>query len=819
MSEKTNKLKIGWIGLGKLGLVCALASENKGNEVVGYDPSPQVDEILRTRKLPYREAGAQELLEKTNIKNVSVEEVVAFSDLVFIAVQTPHQELYEGKTRVPDTRVDFDYTYLIQACKQVNAAAEKLGKTTHLVIISTVMPGTVDREIRPLLGPRIKLGYSPLFIAMGTCRSDYENPEFILFGIDDEETYELALRFFSTIHNKRVFKTTIKNAEMIKVSYNTAITAKIELANTIMEVCHKIGADCDVVMDALCLGTDRIISPKYMRGGMGDSGGCMLPTGLVYTEHGLSEIQDLEPGDKVLSSDGKLHTVIETYKRPYKGPMLRIKARGLPREIVTLNHPFLAGRDLRKVQIIDGKEKRVNQVGQGVKDIIGPLEEVKAEFLTRDHYLVFPKPIENSVQAPVYASDEYVTLAGYYLSEGSLDKKKTQKNYGRISFSFHKKEQEYLSEVQKLIETLYPGAYTARQIKEGSLGEDLRYNNVELAMRLFEDFGKGSSEKFIPNWILYGDIKHARNLLRGLFRGDGSSHEEGISYSTTSRELAHGVSLLLRRFGIISTFNYHKPRVGINDGVQHRESWDIEVSNAVYIPKLADLVSMPIKHKMQEKLYPNVIPLEEETGYSYHKIEEIDVVEYEGTVWNMNVSDTHQYVTSLGINFNCHPRDLIALSWLSREIGLSCEWYDKLIDVREKQTEFLADLIEAHGKVNVLSPENFEVTHQKLLPVVILGTAYKKETNLEIGSSAILLQNILKERGIESEDYDPWVDPNEDKFVNPYEKGPSKLFFIGMNHDEFKSYKFPPGSVVLDPWRMIPDQKYVRVIRIGEGKK
>ena len=59
-------MKIGFIGLGKLGLPCAMAVESKGHEVIGYDINPLVGDILKNRKLPYLEEGAPELLEKTN---------------------------------------------------------------------------------------------------------------------------------------------------------------------------------------------------------------------------------------------------------------------------------------------------------------------------------------------------------------------------------------------------------------------------------------------------------------------------------------------------------------------------------------------------------------------------------------------------------------------------------------------------------------------------------------------------------------------------------------------------------------------------------
>jgi len=259
------------IGLGKLGLPVALSIENKGHEVMGYDINPQVAEYIKNRQIPYQEEGTPELLEKTNIKLGTLEEVVEFADIIFVPIQTPHHEKFEGITRLPDERVDFDYTYLVKGMQSISRACTK---DKVVVIISTVLPGTVERYILPVISKHVKLCYNPFFIAMGTTRADFEYPEFVLLGCDDLEISEYVTNFYRTIHDKPVFRTSIKNAELIKVIYNTFISTKIAFINTVMEVCDKTGCNVDVVSDAIALGTDRLISTKYLRGGMGDAGGC-----------------------------------------------------------------------------------------------------------------------------------------------------------------------------------------------------------------------------------------------------------------------------------------------------------------------------------------------------------------------------------------------------------------------------------------------------------------------------------------------------------------------------------------------------------------
>jgi len=267
-------MNIGFVGLGKLGLPCAMAIESKGHRVVGYDVDPKVAEYVRTREIPYVEAGAPELLKTTQIQVLTLGEVVRQSEIIFVAVQTPHEPLYEGTTRLPVSRADFDYSYLKKAMTSISNCTRRLQEDRVVIIISTVLPGTVEKELMGCINAYVKLCYNPFFIAMGTAIDDFLNPEFVLFGVDDRGAADKAAEFYQTITNAPFFRTTVANAEAIKVFYNTYISTKIAFANTIMEVSHKCGLNSDVIINALSLDKRRVISPLYLRGGMGDGGGC-----------------------------------------------------------------------------------------------------------------------------------------------------------------------------------------------------------------------------------------------------------------------------------------------------------------------------------------------------------------------------------------------------------------------------------------------------------------------------------------------------------------------------------------------------------------
>ncbi len=268
-------MNIGFLGLGKLGLPVALATESKGHNVFGYDISEKTINNIKKRVIDYREIWVEDYLPKTNLEILSINQLVEKSDIIFIPIQTPHHEQYEGVTRIPSERADFDYTYLKKGVKSLSDEIERQKNDKVVIIISTVLPGTITREIKPLLGKHTKLVYNPFFIAMGSTMKDFLHPEFVLFGRDDDFALNIGKKFYKTISNAPIYDTTIENAELIKVAYNTMISTKISFANTLMEMCYHLpNTDVDDVTNALKMANNRLISGAYMSGGMGDGGGC-----------------------------------------------------------------------------------------------------------------------------------------------------------------------------------------------------------------------------------------------------------------------------------------------------------------------------------------------------------------------------------------------------------------------------------------------------------------------------------------------------------------------------------------------------------------
>lgn len=263
------------VGMGKLGLPVALAIESKGHEVIGYDRNPDVERFIQDHQIPFQEEGLQPLLDETKIRVAqSVGEVVANADLIFLPIQTPHDPQYEGTTRIPADRKDFDYRYLESALADVVNECGRRAVRKTVAVISTCLPGTYEEKLKPIAEDKVDYVYTPQFIAMGTVLEDYLHPEFNLIGVESEEAADQLEEFYATINDAPSIRTDIKTAEGIKVSYNTWITAKTVIANAWGELAERTGMNFDDIYRAWMLSDKRLLSGKYMNAGMSDGGGC-----------------------------------------------------------------------------------------------------------------------------------------------------------------------------------------------------------------------------------------------------------------------------------------------------------------------------------------------------------------------------------------------------------------------------------------------------------------------------------------------------------------------------------------------------------------
>jgi UDPglucose 6-dehydrogenase len=249
------KLKVAIIGCGKLGAPCGEVMSTVC-DVVGYDVAPTIQTFKTT---------------------ASIKEAIKDRNFIFVAVPTPHHKKYGGETPAYQLQPkDFDYTIVKNVIKEINS---HVTQRQIVVLISTVLPGTIRKEIAPLL-TNATLLYNPYLIAIGTVKEDMVNPECIIIGTragnKTREAKKLISLYKKIVANAAPINLgTWEEAESIKIFYNTFISLKISFVNMIQDIASYVGnMNVDVVTNALKGATQRIVSAKYMTPGMGDGGAC-----------------------------------------------------------------------------------------------------------------------------------------------------------------------------------------------------------------------------------------------------------------------------------------------------------------------------------------------------------------------------------------------------------------------------------------------------------------------------------------------------------------------------------------------------------------
>lgn len=264
------------IGLGKLGAPLLAVFAESGFETIGADLNPEVVAAINAGRAPVDEPLLQDYLDRAKgfyRATTSVREAAEAANLIFMIVPTP-----SGKDNT------FQLDYVLRACDEIAPALADGAAWKCVVIVSTVMPGSMEVIRRRLesesglaCGRDFSLVYSPEFIALGEVIRYMLHPDFILIGQQDGDKFgaELLAQTWRAVclNHPAIERMNWVSAELAKLCLNAYITMKISYANQIAMLCQAIpGADVDIVMGAI--GQDSRVGRKCLKGGMAFGGPC-----------------------------------------------------------------------------------------------------------------------------------------------------------------------------------------------------------------------------------------------------------------------------------------------------------------------------------------------------------------------------------------------------------------------------------------------------------------------------------------------------------------------------------------------------------------
>ena len=216
------------IGLGYIGLPTALMLASNGVEVVGTDYNQDLVNELQAGRVTFKEDGLDELFANALNEGIKFTSEYQQTDIYIISVPTP----YDKATK------KIDASYVIEAVKDTISVCNP--KST-IIIESTISPGTIDKQIRPLLKQYnrddIRLVHAPERILPGNMIYELVHNNRTI-GADSNEVAQQIKELYASFCQGEIVTTDIQTAEMTKVVENTFRAVNIAFANELMRICR-----------------------------------------------------------------------------------------------------------------------------------------------------------------------------------------------------------------------------------------------------------------------------------------------------------------------------------------------------------------------------------------------------------------------------------------------------------------------------------------------------------------------------------------------------------------------------------------------------
>lgn len=314
-------MKISIFGMGYVGCVSSACFANDGHTVIGVDVNAAKVEMINNGKSPIVEKDLSAMTAKSVAKGLltattDYKQATNNTDISMICVGTPS-----------NANGSLNLAYLIRVCENIGTALREKNAFHVIVVRSTVLPGTVEDILLPLIedasGKSVNqdfgICFNPEFLREGTAVSDFYDPPKTVIGSSDEKSGDQVAGIYENL-NAPLIRTTIRIAEMVKYADNSFHAVKICFANEIGNICKQLNIDSHKVMDIFCRDTKLNLSPYYLKPGFAFGGSC-LPKDLRALVYKAKELDLSVPllNSLMMSNETQLkigiNRIIETGKK------------------------------------------------------------------------------------------------------------------------------------------------------------------------------------------------------------------------------------------------------------------------------------------------------------------------------------------------------------------------------------------------------------------------------------------------------------------------------------------------------------------------
>jgi len=390
---------------------------------------------------------------------------------------------------------------------------------------------------------------------------------------------------------------------------------------------------------------------------------CFPPGVLVQTYDGLKPIESITEGTRVWTHKGRYRPVDRRFQHQHDGVLTKVKLDGIPDYLVgTPNHRVLVirrGRTTCKWQNVPCGHRTKSYCASGQcphKVNWSALEPdwVSLDDLSVGDYVLYTFSTEESSLPDT--SPEMCRLVGYYLAEGSLGSavNSAGTRYKYVVFTIGAHEQDILADISRLCEAVFgktPSVYT------NEVNHTLQ---IQLYVEWFHEWleehcGSGAADKHLPEDWMSLPVQLQREILIGLWRGDGYANSSIARYTTVSANLALQIRHLMFRLGLpVSVFRQpvHKRTGGKINGRAITPRHDAYFITAAGLAReeVRTWLGMERDNTLSPRERIRVFP---KKGWALHPVRSIESVAYDGPVYNLSVRSDHSYTASWLTVKNC----------------------------------------------------------------------------------------------------------------------------------------------------------------------
>ena len=291
-------MRVSVIGTGYVGLVTGVCFAEKGHQVTCVDVDQAKVDAINSGASPIHERGLEGLLKKHvgGLLRASTDlpGAVQQTDLSLIAVGTP----FNGR--------EIDLSYIKAVSKEIGLALQTKSGYHGVVVKSTVVPGTTDEVVCPILeaasgkkaGVDFGVGMNPEFLTEGEAVNDFLFPDRIVLGGMDNTIIDQQASLYEGFPGVEVLHVNNKTAEMIKYTANALQAMLISFSNEIGNLCTAVkGVDVLDVMRGVHVSRylnvempdGRRVQPQivsFLAAGCGFGGSCFPKDVKALAAHG-----------------------------------------------------------------------------------------------------------------------------------------------------------------------------------------------------------------------------------------------------------------------------------------------------------------------------------------------------------------------------------------------------------------------------------------------------------------------------------------------------------------------------------------------------